>query len=269
MPDCLFDKGGNGVALITMNRPESLNAVSDELQKLLSEYLRECAEDKQIRCVALTGSGRGFCAGGDVKRQASDSEEQPSDTGDAAQLRAASLQRGQMEISHALHTMAKPTVALVNGPAAGAGLSLALACDIRICSDKASFHTAFAKVGLSGDYGGSYFLQHLIGYGRALELYYSSERVNAETALALGIANHLVPHDQLLTEGMEYCERLAAGPTVAYGNIKANFNLAECATLEESLAQEAKSMIASGMTNDHTEGALSFVERRAPIFKGE
>ena len=269
MSDCLIDKGENGVALITLNRPESLNAVSDELQQLLSEYLQECAADKQIRCVALTGSGRGFCAGGDVKRQASDSEEQPSDTGDAAKLRAASLQRGHMEISHALHTMAKPTVALVNGPAAGAGLSLALACDIRICSDKASFHTSFARVGLSGDYGGSYFLQHLIGYSRALELYYSSERVNAETALALGMANQVVPHEQLLAEGMAYCERLAAGPTVAYGNIKANFNVAECATLEESLAQEAKSMIASGMTKDHTEGALSFVERRAPIFKGE
>ena len=122
---------------------------------------------------------------------------------------------------------------------------------------------------MSGDYGGSYFLQHLIGYSRALELYYSSERVNSETALTLGIANRLVPHDQLLVEGMAYCERLAAGPTLAYGNMKANFNVAECATLEESLAQEAKSMIASGMGKDHTEGALSFVERRAPVFKGE
>ena len=154
MSDCLIDKGENGVALITMNRPESLNAVSDELQELLSDYLLECAQDEKVRCVALTGSGRGFCAGGDVKQQSADSGGKSSSPQDAALLRAASLQQGHMAISYTLHTMAKPTVALVNGPAAGAGLSLALASDIRFCSDKASFHTAFAKVGLSGDYGG-------------------------------------------------------------------------------------------------------------------
>lgn len=268
MSDCLIDKKDNGVALITLNRPEALNAVSAELQDLLAGFLIDCEEDPAVRCVAVTGAGRGFCAGGDVKQQSSDNDAEPEAIA-TPEKRAAALQDGHMKISHKLHTMAKPTVALVNGPAAGAGLSVALACDIRICSDKASFHTAFGKVGLSGDYGGSYYLQHLIGYGRALELYYSGERVGADLALDLGIANKVVPQDRLMEEGLEYCARLAAGPTRAYANMKANFNVAEQAPLQEALAQEAKTMIASGATKDHAEGALSFVERRAPNFKGE
>jgi 2-(1,2-epoxy-1,2-dihydrophenyl)acetyl-CoA isomerase len=269
MSDCLIDKQDNGVALITLNRPESLNAVSQQLQDLLSEYLRDCENDTGVRCVAVTGAGRGFCAGGDVKKQSSQNQSSNSVEVATPKERIAALQEGHMQITYMLHTMAKPTVALVNGPAAGAGLSVALACDIRFCSDRASFHTAFSKVGLSGDYGGSYFLQHLIGYGRALELYFSSDRVGAEKALELGIANHVEPHDEFMVKGLEYCGRLAAGPTRAYANIKSNFNVAATASLEESLAQEARTMIASGMTRDHAEGALSFVERRAPDFKGE
>lgn len=269
MSDCLIEKKASGVALITLNRPDVLNAVSAELQDLLGTYLDDCEHDPGVRCVAVTGAGRGFCAGGDVKQQSSESETPSQTTDDTSEQRIAALQDGHMKISHRLHTMAKPVVALVNGPAAGAGLSVALACDIRFCSDKASFHTAFGKVGLSGDYGGSYYLQHLIGYGRALELYYSGERVDAERALSLGIANHVAPHDQFMTEGLAFCERLAAGPTRAYANMKANFNVAETATLEEALVQEAKTMIASGTTKDHAEGALSFVERRTPIFRGE
>ncbi|MFT5691966.1 MAG: 2-(1,2-epoxy-1,2-dihydrophenyl)acetyl-CoA isomerase, partial [Oceanicoccus sp.] len=234
-----------------------------------SQYLTDCEQDPQVRCVVLTGSGRGFCAGGNVKQQSAQSKDKNPDMQTSSAQRVIALQQGHMEISHKLHTMAKPTVALVNGPAAGAGMSVALACDLRFCSDKASFHTAFGKVGLSGDYGGSYYLQHLIGYGRALELYYSGEKVDAERALSLGIANQLVPHDQFREKGLEYCARFAAGPTHTYGNMKLNFNIAETATLEDSLANEAKTMIASGMTKDHAEGALSFVERRAPKFTGE
>lgn len=269
MSDCLIEKKTSGVALITLNRPEALNAVSAELQDLLGAYLDDCEHDPAVRCVAVTGAGRGFCAGGDVKQQSSDNDTPSQTAPDSPEQRVAALQDGHMKISHRLHTMAKPVVALVNGPAAGAGLSVALACDIRFCSDKASFHTAFGKVGLSGDYGGSYYLQHLIGYGRALELYYSGERVGAERALSLGIANHVAPHAQFMADGLAFCERLAAGPTRAYANMKANFNVAETATLEEALAQEAKTMIASGGTKDHAEGALSFVERRAPVFRGE
>lgn len=269
MSDCLLEKKDSGVALITLNRPDALNAVSPELQELLSAHLTDCEQDRSVRCVAVTGAGRGFCAGGDVKQQPSDNDPASEIAQETSDQRIEALQDGHMKISHKLHTMAKPVVALVNGPAAGAGLSVALACDIRFCSDKASFHTAFGKVGLSGDYGGSYYLQRLIGYGRALELYYSGDRVDAEQAFALGIANHVAPHDQFMAEGLAFCERLAAGPTRAYANMKANFNVAETSTLEDALAQEAKTMIVSGTTKDHAEGALSFVERRAPKFTGD
>jgi 2-(1,2-epoxy-1,2-dihydrophenyl)acetyl-CoA isomerase len=269
MSDCLLEKRNDGVGIITFNRPEALNAISQNMQDLLTQYLVDCEQDPAVRCLVVTGAGRGFSAGGDVKQQAKGSQAREPEEQDAITQRSEALQQGHMQISHRLHTMAKPTVAMVNGPAAGAGLSVALACDIRFCSDKASFHTAFGKVGLSGDYGGSYFLQHLIGYGRALELYYSGEKVDAKRALALGIANQVVSHDEFMVEGLEYCARLAAGPTRAYANMKSNFNVAEQSTLEESLANEARTMIASGMTKDHAEGALSFVERRPANFKGE
>lgn len=272
--DCLFEKRSDGVGLITLNRPESLNAMGGELMPLLAEHLEACEGDAGIRCVALTGAGRGFCAGGDVRGQAARAqarEEGAEPRGRAPEPRAGRtpLQQSQLATSFRLHTMPKPTVALVNGPAAGAGLSLALACDIRFCSDRASFHTAFAKVGLSGDYGGSYYLQRLIGYGRALELYYTGERVDAQRALELGIANHVVPHDELSKRGLELCARLAAGPTRTYALMKSNFNLAETARLDEFLDREADNMGRSALTRDHREGAKAFVQRRAPEFKGE
>ena len=278
MSDCLIEKRADGVALITLNRPESLNAMSDGMDDLLAECLLSCEQDSEVRCVAVTGAGRGFCAGGDVKQQAQRSEGRSGDEPPKSQVvppaagqqrRRNPLQENQMRISHKLHTLPKPTVALVNGPAAGAGLSLALACDIRFCSDRASFHTAFAKVGLSGDYGGTYYLQRLIGYGRAIELYYTSDRVDADRALQLGIANHVVDHEAFMQQGLELCARLASGPTRAYGNMKSNFNLAETADLEELLDHEAITMGASAMSKDHREGALSFVQRRAPNFTGE
>ncbi len=267
MDPCLIDKRSDGIALITLNRPENLNAVSDEMQELLEKYLADCEKDQSVRCVALTGAGRGFCAGGDVKVQ-NESSSQDAPVPTPREQRSAGLQRGHMAISYKLHTMPKPTVALVNGAAAGAGLSLALACDLRVCAEGARFHTSFAKVGLSGDYGGSYFLQHLIGYGRAIELYYLAGVVDAAEALNLGMVNKVVPGDQLMEEGLAYCLNLAEGPTVALANMKANFNVGETGTVEEALAQEARTMTASGETQDHAEGARSFVERRAPKFEG-
>jgi 2-(1,2-epoxy-1,2-dihydrophenyl)acetyl-CoA isomerase len=266
MDHCLVTKRDDGIALITLNRPEALNAVSDEMQRLLHDYLVDCERDAAVRCVALTGAGRGFCAGGDVKRQAEGSS---GAVEISREDRIAVLQEGQMQLSHRLHTMAKPTVALVNGPAAGAGMSLALACDLRFCSERASFHTAFSKVGLSGDYGGSYFLQRLIGYGRAIEMYYLGDKVEADRALKLGIANRVASADEFMEAGLEYCARLAKGPTLAYGNIKANFNVGETAELEMALSQEARSMTASAESGDHREGAQAFVERRAPRFTGK
>ncbi len=281
MSDCLFEKRPDGVGLITLNRPESLNAMGGTLMAELAQHLEACENDPKVRCVAITGAGRGFCSGGDVRDQAAraDQAEQAEAAGGQAPPRAVHttsgergrnpLQQSQADTSGRLHRMGKPTVALVNGPAAGAGLSLALSCDIRFCSDKASFHTAFGRVGLSGDFGGSYYLQRLIGYGRAIELYYTAERVDAQRALELGIANHVVPHDELMKQGLEYCARLAAGPTRTYAFMKANFNQAETAALDEFLDSEAQRMAASSQTKDHREGARAFVERRPPEFKGE
>jgi 2-(1,2-epoxy-1,2-dihydrophenyl)acetyl-CoA isomerase len=273
VPDVLVDKRPDGVALITLNRPESLNAMGGELMPMLGRALEDAERDDDVRCIAITGAGRGFCAGGDVKGFAARGfagEETGRARSVTSDLEAAvrALRASQDRISLKLHTMPKPTVALVNGPAAGAGMSVALACDLRICSDRAVFVTAFRGIGFSGDFGGSYLLQRLVGYGRALEAYYTNEPIRAEQALAFGIANRVVPHDELIEQGLSFCGRLAAGPTGAYGRMKSNFNLAERGTLQEVLNQEALNMRLSGMTLDFAEGARAFVEKRDPHFTG-
>jgi 2-(1,2-epoxy-1,2-dihydrophenyl)acetyl-CoA isomerase len=274
MPDAMLDKRDDGVALITLNRPDSLNAMGGDLMALFAEHLDDCERDRAVRCVALTGAGRGFCAGGDVKGFAARADAAEGNGGPRsfpAQLEQgiARLRAGQRATSLRLHAMPKPTVALVNGPAAGAGMSLALACDVRICSDKARFVTAFQRVGFSGDYGGSWFLQRLVGYGRALELYMTSEPIDASKALELGIANRVVPHDSLLDEGLAFCTRLAAGPTAAFARMKANFDFGSRSSFVDALDYEATNMTISGMSSDHREGARAFVERREPAFTGE
>lgn len=271
MSEVLFEKRDDGVALITLNRPDRLNAMGGELVPLLGDHLADCARDDEVRCVALTGAGRGFCSGGDVKgfaeRARSDGE--PASFPKRLETGVRGLSRSEERTSLCLHTMPKPTVALVNGPAAGAGLSLALACDMRFCSQSAVFVPAFPQVAFSGDFGGSWLLQRLIGYGRAIELYMTGEKVDAGRALELGIANHVVSDEELMDEGLAFCARLAAGPTAAYGRMKENFSFGASSTFAEALRQEALNMTLSGMSRDHREGALAFVERRRPAFKGE
>src|SRR3990170_6577579 len=241
MPDVLFDKRSDGVALITLNRPESLNAMGGNLMPLLAEHLAQCATDPSVRCVLLTGAGRAFCAGGDVKAMAAGGR-LPVDVDDGRRSPAFDfargvqlLREGQYRTSYMLHTMPKPTIAMVNGYAVGAGLSLALACDLRIASDQARFGTAFRNVGLSGDFGGSYFLQRLVGAGKARELYFTAEILDAQRALELGIANRVIPHDQFMEEGLAFCSMLAKGPTASYARIKENLNAAETRALQELL----------------------------------
>ena len=284
--DTLLEKRADGVALITLNRPESLNAMGGQLMTLLAEHLANCERDRYVRCIALTGNGRGFCAGGDVKGMQSRNTAPPSgatapaQNAGAAQTQernvSADLERavfGLRENHDAtvlkLHTIGKPTVALVNGVAVGAGLGLALGCDVRIVSDRARFGTAFKNVGLSGDYGSSFFLQRLIGSGRAREMYLTAEMIDAHRALELGIANRVVPHDALLEEGLAFCAKLAAGPTATYARMKANLNLAETAPLQDVLNQEAMNMRISGLSRDSREAVAAFVEKREPRFIGE
>ncbi len=278
--DVLFEKRADGVGLITLNRPDTLNAMGGLLIPMLGEFLEHAEKDREVRCIAITGAGRGFCAGGDVRGMQSrnDSQSAPkadSDASPAARL-VASLDRNVEDLrqwhratSLRLHEMAKPTVALVNGVAVGAGFSVALACDVRIASERARFGTAFRNVGLSGDFGGSYLLPRLIGAGRAREMYLTAEIIDAQKALEMGIANRVVPHDELLTEGLAFCAKIAAGPTATYGRMKRNLNLGETGTLAEVLDQEALLMRISGMGADSREAVRAFMEKREPVFIGE
>lgn len=255
------------VVTLTLNRPDRLNALSGEMLDGLREALLRCDGDASVGAVVLTGAGRGFCAGGDVKRMADAQSLTEGAFGDAGGDEVAVL-RDKMDISRLLHDLSKPTIAMVNGPAAGAGLSLALACDLRIAATSATFTTAFAKVGLSGDFGGSYFMSQLVGSAKARELYFLSPSMGAQEALALGLVNQVVPDAELGQATAALARRLAQGPTVAYGQMKRNFNTAESGSLADLLDSEARHQIAAGKTADHREAARSFVEKRTPVFRG-
>jgi 2-(1,2-epoxy-1,2-dihydrophenyl)acetyl-CoA isomerase len=266
MTDVLQVSVADRVATITMNRPERLNALSAEMQAKLQAALHEAAADPAIGAVVLTGAGRAFCAGGDVKGMAErnagpGSDLQPEDT-------AADLLR-RMESSLLLHEMPKPTIAMVNGVAAGAGLSLALACDLRIAARSARFTTAFLKIAASGDYGSSYFLTHLVGPSRARELFFLSDVIDAERALTLGMLTEVVEDAVLADHTMALARRLANGPRIALAYAKRNLNAAENGADIRSIFQlEAQAMVRSMQTEDHREAARAFVEKRAAVFRG-
>jgi 2-(1,2-epoxy-1,2-dihydrophenyl)acetyl-CoA isomerase len=263
MTQDLLEAVKDRVALLTLNRPERLNAMSREMLDALLEALPRLATDPDVGVVVITGAGRGFCAGGDVKAMAEGHE------GDGASLEdKAQALRARMEVSRWLHEMPKPTIAMVRGAAAGAGLSVALACDMRIASDASKFGTAFARVGYSGDFGGSYFLTQLVGTAKARELYLTADLVDAPQALALGLVNRVVPDALLETETMALATRLAKGPSVAYRYMKRNLNAAESGSLKDVLDLEAWGHTRSGMTEDWREATRAFVEKREPVFKG-
>ena len=261
MPHELLESVSDRVATLTLNRPDRLNALSTPMLDGLLEALPRLAADPEIAVVILTGAGRGFCAGGDVKGMAEGASQLGLE--DAVQRL-----RGRMEVSRLLHEIPKPTIAMVNGPAAGAGLAMALACDLRVASESARFITAFAKVGFSGDFGGSYFLSKLVGSGKARELYYTGEPLGASQALALGIVNQVVADSELAEATMTLAARLAHGPGIALGLMKKNFNAAETGTLAELLDLEAQHQVRTARTEDHAEAARAFVEKRPPRFKG-
>jgi 2-(1,2-epoxy-1,2-dihydrophenyl)acetyl-CoA isomerase len=253
-----------GVLTLTLNRPDARNAMSEGMNQGLGRMLAWAELEPAVKCVVLTGAGNGFCAGGDVKGMAAGGEgERPSI--DAAIHRQRVNQRAT---AGKLFTLPKPTIAALPGAAAGAGFSLALACDLRIMASTAFLTTAFARVGFSGDYGGTYFLTQLVGSAKARELYYLSERVSADEALRLGLTNWVCAPDDLAAKTAGIARRLAGGPTVAYRYMKENLNRAMGGEIGDCLDLEATHHIHCAATSDHQEAVKAFVAKREPVFSG-
>lgn len=248
------------VASITLNRPEARNALNAETKAALLAAVREAAADEQVRAVILTGAGRAFCAGQDLREHAD---------GLAAGSEPLNTVRAHYNpIVTAISTMPKPVIAAVNGVAAGAGASLALACDIRLAGRGASVLMAFARVGLGPDSGASWTLQRLAGPGRAAELLMLAEPIDAGRAAELGLFNRVVADDELAAETQQLAARLAAGPTAAYAAIKEGLVFAAGHTLAESLEKEAELQDALGKTADHRAATLAFVNKEPPVYQG-
>ena len=255
-----------GVLTLTMNRPEARNALTRPMIEALSNQLAAAEFDIAVKCIVLTGAGRGFCAGGDVKGMAASGDGTVgNNTIDGAIHRQRANQRAT---AGRLYRMPKPTIAALPGAAAGAGFSLALACDLRIMASNAILTTAFARVGFSGDYGGTYFLTHLVGSAKARELYYLSDRVSAEEALRLGLANWVCAPEELAAKTREIALRLASGPSIAYRYMKENLNRAIAGEVEDCLDLEVTHHVHCGQTEDHREATRAFVDKREPVFKG-
>ena len=251
---------------LTLNRPDARNAMSRAMTQALADQLAAAELDPAVRCIVLTGAGKGFCAGGDVKGMAAAGDGTVgNNTIDGAIHRQRINQRAT---AGKLFKMPKPTIAALPGPAAGAGLSLAMACDLRIMSSTAIMTTAFAKVGFSGDYGGTYFMTQLVGAAKARELYFLSDRVSAEEALRIGLANWVCEPDQLAAKTREIALRLATGATVAYRYMKENLNRAMNGEVDDCLDLEATHHVHCGQTQDHRDATKAFVEKREPVFHG-
>ena len=256
----------DGVLTLTLNRPEARNAMSGAMTEALAKQLASAEFDRNVKCIVLTGAGKGFCAGGDVKGMAARGD---GTVGDNTIDGAIHRQRvNQRATAGKLFKMPKPTIAALPGAAAGAGLGLAVACDLRIMVSNAILTTAFARVGFSGDYGGTYFLTQLVGSAKAREMYFLSDRVNADEALRLGLTNWVCEPDALVTKTRELALRLANGPTVAYRYMKENLNRAMTGDVDDCLDLEATHHVHTGQTEDHREASRAFVEKREPVFKG-
>ena len=255
-----------GVLTLTLNRPDARNAMSRAMNQALQQQLAAAEFDPAVKCIVLTGAGKGFCAGGDVKGMAAAGD---GTVGAMTIDEAIARQRAnQRATAGKLFKMAKPTIAALPDAAAGAGLSLALACDLRIMASNAILTTAFARVGFSGDYGGSYFLTQLVGSAKVRELYFLSDRVAADEALRLGLTNWVCAPEDLAARTREIALRLANGPTVAYRYMKENLNRAMAGEVDDCLDLEATHHIHCGQTEDHREAAQAFVDKREPVFKG-
>lgn len=260
--DVLLEHLDRGLLTLTLNRPDRRNALNLALTERLVAAVGKAALAADVNAILLKGAGDFFCVGGDVKDMA---EGGGHDLPLEQRIR---MLRANMEASRLLHDMAKPTVAAITGAAAGAGLSLALACDLRVASESSKLTTAFAKVGLSGDYGGTYFLTRLLGAARARELYLTSPVLSGAEAYRIGLVTRVTADHETHAEAEKLARSLADGPRATLGFIKQNLNLAEGGSLQECLDAEAWRHIVSSTTSDHREAAAAFIEKRTPRFTG-
>jgi 2-(1,2-epoxy-1,2-dihydrophenyl)acetyl-CoA isomerase len=251
------------VAIITLNRPTAHNSLTEEMKLGLLEAVRRAGASPEVRAVLLTGAGRAFCAGQDLREHAAvlDAQAQGRRTADT-------VREHYNPLLMAITSLPKPVVAAVNGVAAGAGASLAFACDLRIAALGASFLMAFSRVGLAADSGASWTLPRLAGMGRAAELLMLAEPVTATRALELGLVNSIVNDGDLPAEGRALAARLAAGPTAAYAGIKEQLRFSAAHGLEESLEKEAEVQAALGQTEDHRSATVAFTRKEQPTFRG-
>ncbi|UKL00380.1 enoyl-CoA hydratase-related protein [Brevibacillus brevis] len=258
MYETILYEVSEGVAVVTLNRPDKFNAFTAVMNKEITDALKQAQKDADVRCIVLTGAGRAFNAGqdlGDVSRE--------GDVDYGGFLR----DRYNPMILQFQKTE-KPIIAAVNGVAAGAGMSVALACDIRLASEKASFVNAFVNIGLVPDSGGCYFLPRIVGIGKALELAMTGEKVSAEEALRIGLVNQVYPAESFMEDALAYARKLAFLPTKGIGLIKRTMYKGLELGLEETLEYEAFAQEAAGSTADHKEGVTAFMEKRAPRFTG-
>ncbi len=260
MTDVLVVERSDAVVTLTLNRPETMNSLSVELKQALLDALSDASSDESVRAVVLTGTGRGFCVGQDLKEHVANLSGEPEPLSTVTQH--------YNPIVTALATMPKPVIAAVNGMAAGAGAGLAFACDFRIASSSAGFLIAFANIGLTLDTGVSWTLPRLIGSARASALALLAEPVTAEAALEMGLVNAVAEPDRLVPAAHELAARLAAGPTAAYAAIKASLAYAQSATLADALAREAELQSMMGATADHRNATAAFVAKQQPVFTG-
>ena len=261
--DQLLCRIEDGVGVVTLNRPEARNALSDSLTPALRRVIPELAAMSEVGCLLLTGAGNAFCAGGDVK-----SMNAGPPTEQTTEQKIATLRHKQATLTAMLYELEKPVIAALPGPAAGTGMSIALSCDIRIAAESAFITSAFRNIGLPGDYGGSWFLTQLVGTAKARELYYTAERVSAQECERLGIVNRVVPDDKLQEEAMALAKRIASGPPIAIRYMKENMNRAVTQDLRTCLDMEADRLVRVSQTEDFREAVKAFVEKRPPTFRG-
>ena len=257
------------VATITLNRPERKNALSDNLTPALRQTLLELNTAQEVGCIVITGAGNAFCAGGDVSGMGGGSNDEKPAYTPSIQDRVKTLQHKQETLTLRLFEHAKPTIASLPGPAVGAGMCIALACDIRIGSESAFIGTGYRNVGFSGDYGGSWLLTQLVGIAKAKELFFTGRRIQSDECLELGLFNQVVPDEKLEESTTELARQIASGPPIAIGYMKENINRSLELDLRGALAQEADRLMRCAQTNDHKEAVKAFMEKRSPVFQGD